>query len=263
VVIAAVLYVGLSATGAWRGLGGVSVAEGPFFARVLIANVVLVLFNLLPAFPMDGGRVLRALLARRLEYVRATQIAASVGQVMAIVFGVIGLFSNPMLMFIALFVYLGAQEEAHHVQLRSVLRGIPVRDAMMTRFTALREDDTLSAAVRELLAGSQQDFPVTRDDTVVGILPRQDLVRSLAEQGQQARVGDVMRRDCAPAEDTEMLEGAFQRMRTANCATLPVVRGGRLVGVVTLENVGELMMINSAYQSATARGRVEDVFKLG
>ncbi len=262
VVIAAALFVSLELTAGLMPFSQAAQVGGGFVGQLMWINVVLVAFNLLPAFPMDGGRVLRALLARRLEYVRATQIAASVGQVMAIVFGVVGLFSNPMLMFIALFVYLGAQEEAHHVQLRSVLRGIPVRDAMMTRFTVLREDDTLAAAVRELLAGSQQDFPVVRDDRVVGILPRQDLVRSLAEQGQQARVGDVMRRDCDPAEDTEMLEGAFQRMRTANCPTLPVVHGGRLVGVVTLENVGELMMINSAFQSATARGGVEDVFKL-
>ena len=264
-VIAALLLVSMGLTAGLMPFSQAARVGGGFVSQLMWINVVLVAFNLLPAFPMDGGRVLRALLARRLAYVRATQIAASVGQVMAIVFGIAGLFwlSNPMLLFIALFVYLGAQEEAHHVQLRSVLRGIPVRDAMMTRFTVLREHDTLAAAVRELLAGSQQDFPVMRDDVVVGILPRQELVRSLAERGQQARVGDVMRRDCAPAEDTEMLEGAFQRMRTANCSTLPVVRGGQLVGVVTLENVGELMMINSAYQSATARGRVDDVFKVG
>jgi len=262
VVIAAALFFSLEFTAGLMPFSQAARVGGGFASQLMWINVVLVAFNLLPAFPMDGGRVLRALLAHRLEYVRATQIAATVGQGMAILFGIVGLFFNPMLMFIALFVFLGAQEEAHHVQLRALLRGIPVRDAMMTRFTVLREDDSLAAAVRELLAGSQQDFPVVRDDRVVGVLPRQDLVRRLAEQGQQARVGDVMRKDCATAEDTEMLDGAFQRMRAANCPTLPVVRGGRLVGVVTLENVGELMMINSAYQSAVTRGRVEDIFKL-
>ncbi len=263
VVIAGALFFSLELTAGLAPLSQTVRVGGGFVSQLMWINVVLVAFNLLPAFPMDGGRVMRALLALRLDYVRATQIAATVGQGMAILFGMAGLFSkNPMLMFIALFVFLGAQEEAHHVQLRSLLRGIPVRDAMMTRFTVLREDDSLAAAVRELLAGSQQDFPVVRDDQVVGVLPRQDLVRRLAQQGQQARVGDVMRKDCATAEDTEMLEGAFQRMRAANCPTLPVLRGGRLVGVVTLENVGELMMINSAYQSAVARGRVEDIFKL-
>ena len=263
VVIAGALFVSLELTAGLRPLSEAARVGGGFAGQLMWINLVLVGFNLLPAFPMDGGRVLRALLAQRMEYVRATQIAANVGQGMAILFGVVGLLSNPMLMFIALFVYLGAQEEAHHVQVRSVLRGIPVRDAMITRFVALGEDDTLAAAVRELLAGSQQDFPVVRDSEVIGVLPRQDLVKALAEKGQHARVGDVMRRDCAIAEDTEMLEGAFQRMRAAGCPTLPVVRGGRLVGLVTLENVGELMMINSAFQQAVARGRVEDVFRLG
>ncbi len=262
VVIAAALFFTLRLTAGLRPFSEATQVGGGFVGQLMWVNVVLVVFNLLPAFPMDGGRVLRALLARRLDYVRATQIAANVGQVMAILFGVVGLFGNPMLMFIALFVFLGAQEEAHHVQLRALLRGVPIRDAMITRFIALEENDTLAAAVRELLAGSQQDFPVVRGEAVVGVLPRQDLVRALAEQGQNARVGDVMRKDCAIAEDTEMLEGAFQRMRVANCPTLPVVRGGRLVGIVTLENVGELMMINSAYRSATARGRVEDVFRM-
>ncbi|MBI2537810.1 MAG: site-2 protease family protein [Gemmatimonadetes bacterium] len=245
VVIAGALFFSLQFTASLWSLSEAARVGGGLVSQLMWINVVLVAFNLLPAFPMDGGRVLRALLARRLAYARATQIAATVGQGMAILFGVVGLFSNPMLMFIALFVYLGAQEEAHHVQLRSLLSGIPVRDAMMTRFTVLREDDSLAAAVRELLAGSQQNF----------------LVRSLAAQGQQARVGDVMRKDCATAEDTEMLDGAFQRMRAANCPTVPVVHGGRLVGVLTLENVGELMMISSAYQTAVARGRVDDIYR--
>lgn len=253
VVIAGLLFAGLALVAATPVFAPVTVVGGDFFGKLMWVNVVLVVFNLLPAFPMDGGRVLRALLARRMDYARATEIAANVGQVMAILFGFMGLLGNPFLLFIALFVFLGAQDEAHQVQVRTALRGVPVRDAMMTRFRTLGEEDPLSLAVQELLAGSQQDFPVVGGGRVVGVLPRADLVKALAERGQQVRIGDVMRRDCPIAEDTEPLESVFVRMRAANCPTLPVVRGGHLVGVVTLENVGELMMI----QSAARRGRDE------
>jgi Zn-dependent protease/CBS domain-containing protein len=249
VVIAGLLFVALVITAQSQALGALTVVGGDFLAKLMWVNTVLVAFNLLPAFPMDGGRVLRALLARRMDYVRATEIAANVGQGMAILFGFVGLFANPFLLFIALFVYLGAQDEAQSVQTRFMLRGVRVGDAMMTRFRALGEDDTLAVAVRELLAGSQQDFPVVNGERVVGVLPRTDLVKALAEKGRDVRIGDVMRKECQVAEDGEPLETAFQRMRSANCPTLPVVRGGRLVGVLTLENVGELMMVQSAVRA--------------
>lgn len=218
-----------------------------FLARLVLVNLMLVAFNAIPAFPMDGGRVLRAILARFSgDYVRATQAAASVGQLVAIGFGFIGLFgNNPFLIFIALFVYIGAQEEANLVQMRSLMKGLPVRAAMMTRFRSLSPDDTLSTATSELLAGAQQDFPVVNDGHVVGLLRRGDVISSLANDGE-GRVGEVMKADCGTVEDTEMLVSTFQRMQQAGCSALPVTHDGQLVGLITLENVGELMMINSA-----------------
>lgn len=227
--------------------------SGPFWIELMLVNILLVVFNMIPAFPMDGGRVLRALLATRLDYVQATRIAASVGQFFAIVLGFIGLFGNFFLLFIALFVYLGAQEEAQAVEVRSNFRGIPVRNAMITRFRTLSENEPLSTAIQELLAGSQQDFPVVRGEQVVGILVRDDLLKALAEGHRDRSVGEVARRDCRMVEESEMLDESFRRMREGGCSMLPVVRGGRLVGLLSLENVGEFLMIQSALRQAQRR----------
>ncbi len=233
-----------------------------FLGTLLWLNVILVGFNLLPAFPMDGGRVLRSLLATRMNYARATQIAANVGQGMAILFGIVGLIGfNPILLFIALFVYVGAQQEAQQAMMRAVTEGVAVRQAMITRFVELGPDDTLGRAVEELLAGSEQDFPVVDNGSIVGILTRKRLLKALAERDRDARVGDVLETDCFAVEDTAMLEEAFRRMAEAKCSTVPVVRGGRLVGLLTLENVGELMMISSALEKAGSRSDFEHLLQ--
>jgi CBS domain-containing protein len=182
---------------------------------------------------------------------------------MAIGFGILGLFWNPFLIFIALFVYVGAQEEAHMAQMRSIFRGVPVRavrEAMMTRFRSLAPDDTLAMVMNELLAGAQDDFPVVTDGRIAGVLTKGDVLKGLAEQGTAARVADLMRRDCGSVEDYAMLEQTFLRMQEHGCPLLPVTRGGRLVGLVTLANIGEWMMIHSALKQAAPRGSVENLF---
>ncbi len=260
VVIAAGLAVVLGMTSGIEPPAEAAVIGGHLGAQLMWVNLFLVGFNLLPAFPMDGGRVLRALLAQRLEYVQATQIAASVGQIMAIMFGVIGLLMNPFLLIIAIFVYVGAQQEATHTSMRVALAGMPVRDAMITQYRTLDQGTTLDEAVHELLAGSQQDFPIVDDAGIAGMLVRQDLVRALKETGGATPVSQVMRRECATVDDTEMLERAFERMRNGSCSTLPVLRHGELVGILTLENVGEVIMINSALRRPRARRAVDDIF---
>ncbi len=247
-VIAVVLFVGLGIAGALGSVQSVEMISGNFIVQLLVVNVVLVAFNLLPAFPMDGGRILRALLAYRLPYGRATKIAAAIGQAMAIVFllAFVFLWRNPFLPFIAIFVYLGAQAEAQQVQVRTALEGVTVGDGMMTRFQTLGMHDTLGRAVDELLAGAQQDFPVTDGGRIVGLLIRSDLVKAVKDRGRHTVVEEIMRRDCAAVAEDDALHDALARMRSSKCSSVPVVRAGRLVGLLTLENVGEMMMVQSA-----------------
>jgi Zn-dependent protease/predicted transcriptional regulator len=259
VVIAGILVVTILLIGGLPNLAALADAENGitllyikegvvhFLANLAWFNVVLVLFNLLPAFPMDGGRVLRALLAFRLPYPIATQRAASIGRGMAVLFAVFGLFSGhwPLLL-IALFIYIAGEAESQFVQTKALLQGVPVRQAMITHFVTLSPRDRLAVAVEALLAGYQQDFPVVHDGIVVGLLTRTDLVRALAEGSPEQPVESIMRRNCALVGEDEPLEVAFLRLQENECSTLPVARQGRLVGVLTLENVGEWLMVQTA-----------------
>lgn len=249
-VALAALLAGVVTPTAWHDLQWVG---GDFLSKLLWVNVSLAVFNLIPAFPMDGGRALRALLAMRMDYVRATQIAAHIGQGLALVFGLVGLFSNPFLVFIALFVWMGAASEASAALTRSVLGGIPVSRAMITRFETLAPTDTLQRALAHVLAGFQHDFPVVEAGRVVGVLTRADLMKRLTQTGADTPVAAAMTSRFDSAEPSEMLEGVVQRLQASGCPALPVVRDGELVGVLTMENVGEFLMAHSALRTGTAR----------
>ncbi len=251
VLASALLAVVLPVWGATE-LVPLNMLEGNVLARLFWVNVFLVLFNMLPAFPMDGGRVVRAVLAFRLDYVQATQIAASIGQGMAFLIGFLGLLVlNPFLIFIALFVWMGASEESSMVQMKSALGGIPISRAMITDFQVLRADEPLQAAVDHIIAGFQHDFPVVSEHgEVVGVLLRSDLFKALSDIGEDARVADAMHTDFETADPSEMLEGVFMRLQSCECHTLPVLRGGELVGLITTENLGEFMMVQSALRGA-------------
>ncbi len=251
VVIAAGLGTWLYATRGGFNPAEIDIAAGSLAERILLVNVSLFVFNMLPAFPMDGGRVLRALLARRMEYTRATQIAASLGQGMALLFGLVGFFYNPMLMFIALFVWIGAAQEASMVLMKSALGGIPVSAAMMTRFETVAPGDSLEHISGLVLDGSQQDFPVLEGTQVVGVVTRDSLVKALAQTIAPA-VSEIMDRNIAVAEASDMLESALQRLQESACHTLPVLRNQKLVGLLTAENLGEYVMFKNARQGRKA-----------
>ena len=246
--IAAVLYAWLTLTHEWEPFNRLGVVTGAFPERLLMANIWLVLFNLVPAFPMDGGRVLRALLAKRMTYPRATQIAASVGQALALTFGFVGLFTNPMLVFVSLFVWIGASQEVYATQMKSALSGTPAEKAMLTDFETLESADTLADAVRTTLRGSQHDFPVLDGERVVGVLTRTDLLVALTQFGPDYPVTSVMRREFLVADAGEMLEMVFQRLQECDCHTVPVVHNGRTIGLITMDNLGEYLLIEAALQ---------------
>jgi Zn-dependent protease len=157
IAIAAALFVALRLTGTWQPVTGISLTKGPFLERLMIVNISLAMFNMLPAFPMDGGRALRALLATRLDDRRATRIAARLGQGMAALFALLGWLGNPLLILIALFVWTGAAQEANMAELRAALRGIPVARVMLTTFATLTPDEELSAAMELAQHQGQHD----------------------------------------------------------------------------------------------------------
>ena len=174
---------------------------------------------------------------------------------MAILFGLIGIvWFNPILLFIALFVYVGAQQESQQAMYRAFTEGTPVRQAMVTRFVTLGVDDTLSDAVDELLAGTDHDFPVVENGSIVGLLRRKRLIQSLSDHGEETPVADVADQDFFTTEPGAPLDEVFQQMNAKSCSTVPVVDDDRLMGLLTLENVGELIMVSSALESRSRPG---------
>ena len=201
--------------------------------RLAAVNLFLALFNMIPAFPMDGGRVLRALLAIRLGHLRATEIAAKIGQLVAFALGFIGLFGNPILVFIAIFVYLAASSEAQLVAIRAMSRDVPVSAAMMTEIATLTADEHIDAAVETLLRTSQSEFPVV------------DGERRLV--GPDARVGDAMVTNIPTIGHRRCLEEAFRTLQEGSAPAVGVVDAdGRLAGLITSETVGEMLMVREA-----------------
>jgi stage IV sporulation protein FB len=220
----------------------------PMVDKLAAVNLFLALFNLFPAFPMDGGRVLRAALSARLGFVRATEIAATIGQGAAFLLGFIGLFYNPILIFIAIFVYLAASSEAHMVALRAVSRGVPVVSATMTKIATLRPDAPIEDAVQVLLQTSQSEFPVVDgENRPAGLLTRSDIIRALKELGPDARVSEAMTTDILTIDRRRPLDEAVKLLQERSAPAVAVIEpDGRLVGLVTTETIGELMMVSQA-----------------
>jgi stage IV sporulation protein FB len=229
-------------------LASVDDAHLSMIDRLAAVNLFLAVFNMIPAFPMDGGRVLRALLATRMGHTRATETAAAVGQAAAFLLGFAGLFFNPLLIFIAVFVYLAASSEAHMVALKEMSHGVPVTNAMITQLAKLTPDAHVDEAVEALLRTSQSEFPVVdAQGKPVGLLGRGDLIRAVRELGPQARVADVMDPKVPSVGHRCCLEDALRLLQEKSAPAVAVTDAdGRLIGLVTSETIGQMMMLREA-----------------
>ncbi len=247
-VIALGLWLWLFASNTLVQIEQIGLVDGLFLQRLMVLNIILAIFNLLPAFPMDGGRVLRAALSIRMGRNRATQMAAKIGQGLALWLGLMGLLYNPFLIFIALFVWIGAAAEAGMEQIKSSLSDATVGRAMLTDFQVLSLHDSLSHAIKLTLAGSQKEFPVVEDAAVVGVLTQDDLLKGLQANGEHALVGDWMQREIQTADVNEPVQKVLERLQSCHCPLLSVTEAGQLVGIVNLDNIMELIKIQTALQ---------------
>jgi Zn-dependent protease len=244
VAIAAGLFVALL----WRGTllplqGLLPPTDANLLERIAGGNLVLAAFNLLPAFPMDGGRILRSALALRRPPEQATRLAARAGQFLAIGLGLYGLLAaNYLLLFIAFFVYLGAAQESAAAAGQILTKGTPVRAAMVTDFRTLSHADTVRDAANLLLATSQQDFPVMHADQVIGLLGRAALLRAMASSGPESYVAGAMNRDFVRVSPDQDLAGTIPLLSRAGSCVL-VMEDDRLVGLLTSENLSELLLL--------------------
>ncbi len=212
--------------------------------RIALANLILAGFNLLPAFPMDGGRMLRAVLSRMKSEYEATRIATWSGRMLAISMGLYGFINMPMLAFVAFFIYLGAANEGAASRGRSLTQGIPVRAAMMTEYHTLTHGATMRDAANLLLSTSQQDFPVVLGDQVLGLLGRNALLRGMAQEGPDSYIAGYMEREFPSVPPDKDLADVLPLMAHAGACVL-VMQDTRLLGLLSSENLSQFLLLRS------------------
>jgi CBS domain-containing protein len=224
--------------------------DSSLIARVAAANVALLVFNLVPAFPMDGGRVLRALLALNVGFTRATQIAAMIGQGLAILLGFLGLFGNPFLVLIAVFIFLAASAEAGYVQARDLTRGYLASDAMITSFQSLNPLSTADDAATLLLRTTQQEFPIIDGaGRLRGVLTREALIVALKDKGGATPVLEIMTPEVPTVPANACLDSIYQMLQRTQVGVVGVVDAQqKFLGYITTENLSEMVMIRSSRQ---------------
>ena len=245
IVIAGVLYLFLSSTNQLLPISEMNNMSGDnFWFNLMVANAILAIFNLIPAFPMDGGRVLRALLAFNMDKLKATTIAARVGQFLAIVFVFLGFFTNFWLVFIGLFIYLGAGAEAIQESFKSKLIGYVVKDILIKKFTLLSPTETLENALKQLQTSPEEGFLIAENKQVLGILTRKELITELSVNKDATSVFEVMQKEFIKLNPEMPLYEAYQQLITSKTTIAPVFKHQQLIGVIYAKSINELVVIN-------------------
>jgi len=251
-IIAALLYLFV---GHWTGIGAPNLTPDSvktFFAGLIGVNIMLAIFNLIPAFPMDGGRILRGLLAMRLDFVQATTTAVFIGQAISMFFIFFGIFFNWWLAIIGLFLYIGAGSEKQQVILKSLLNNVPASEAMTTEFVALRPNDTLRKAIEHFHHGCQDDFPVLGDKGIEGVLTRERILASIHEKGLDIIVSEIMDRTFASVDPKMPLDGVYRKLLSNRKTAVAVVDKDSVKGMICLDGISRYFMIKTAMGKTVA-----------
>jgi len=224
-----------------------SVATWPLtLAYLYWINLMLAIFNLIPAFPMDGGRVLRSLLAQKMGYQKATKIAVNLGHIFALIFAYFGIIRfNIILIAIAIFIYVAASNEEIHVDLKETLKKFRVKDILSADFFTVNADTTLSKLMELIFHSHQDDFPVVEDGKAVGFITRHDIMVGIHSIGAQATVKEIMRKDFPKVSETDLLVDVQKVMEENSLRALPVMNGEKPTGIVTIEDIGRIYSLAS------------------
>jgi len=204
-------------------------------------NLILALFNLLPAFPLDGGRILRGLIAKRINFVRATHIAAETGKALAIVMGVLGLFANPWLILIALFIYIGANEEEKVILIENILRKIKIADIMTTNPVCVTPETKSSEVLEMMFKYKHLGYPVVENGRLVGIVTLNDVAKA-----KDALVREIMTKEVITISPDDFAFRAFKLLNEHRIGRLPVVENGGLVGIISRTDLMRTLEIEGA-----------------
>ncbi len=252
-VIAFALWIILASTGNFdlQSYDYRAINKSNFLIVLTFANFMLAFFNLLPVFPMDGGRVLRAILSMQLPREKATYIAMNIGKFLAVGLALLGLYLNPFLIIIAIFVFIGAQREYEMIRYTSVLKGYKVKHNLIKEYTPLHPDDSIQKAVDILLSTPEERFVVAEDKQIRGVLTRNDIIEGLMKYDRDMEISLIMNKEVTVFSEDTPLQEAYEKMRNKQITMAPVVdRAGCLTGIIDMVNINEFLMVKGARKGA-------------